>query len=92
MTQSVMSDAILKPHPEVISRRLGDAAVLVHLTSNRIFELNATGARIWELICEGLDEPAISAKLAEEFDVEPTLAAEELRGLLARLRHEGLVQ
>jgi len=45
----VMADS-LKPAPEVLARRLPGGAVLVHMRTNRIFELNETGARIWELL------------------------------------------
>ena len=43
----------LRHSEHVVSSRLGDAGVLVHLRTNQIFELNATGVRIWELIGEG---------------------------------------
>ena len=38
---------------DVVSSRMGDAGVLVHLQTNRIFEVNATGLRIWELAGDG---------------------------------------
>lgn len=82
----------LRPGPDVIARRLGEAAVLVHLPSNRIFELNATGARIWDLLCEGLDAAQIQARLIEEFTVDAARAADELGDLLARLRDAGLLE
>src|SRR5688500_12327182 len=43
----------VKQSAQVVSSRLGDAGVLVHLQTNRIFEVNATGVRIWELAGEG---------------------------------------
>ncbi len=39
--------------PDVTARRLGENIVLVHLGTDRIYELNPTAARIWELIQTG---------------------------------------
>ena len=33
-------------HPDVVFRRLGEQMVLVHLSTNQVFELNTTGATI----------------------------------------------
>ena len=82
----------LRPSADVIARRLGEAAVLVHLPSNRIFELNATGARIWDLLCEGVEPAHIQERLVAEFTVDAAQAARELGDLLGRLRDEGLLE
>lgn len=92
MTQPPAVDAVFRPHPEIVSRRLGDTAVLVHLPSNRIFELNSTGARIWELLCAGTSILGIREQLIAEFDVTPAQAAAETDDLVGRLRDEGLLQ
>lgn len=67
----------LRPHPNVEAKRLGDALVLVHLDTNRIYELNSTAARLWELCDAGYDLAQILVQMGEEFDVsEPQLRAE----------------
>lgn len=86
-----MSDAPLKPATQVLARRLPGGAVLVHLGTNRIFELNETGAKVWELLSEGLDNGQILQRLIEEFAVEPALAAADLRTVLEQLEREGLL-
>ena len=50
-----MADSRLKPVPHALARRMPGGTVLVNLESNRIFELNETGARVWELLGEGLE-------------------------------------
>jgi hypothetical protein len=65
--------------------------VLVHLQTNRIFELNATGVRVWELAGEGADLDAIERTLLEEFAVDPDRLRSELLALVNRLTAEGLV-
>jgi hypothetical protein len=78
-------------HAQVVSSRLGDAGVLVHLHTNRIFELNATGFRVWELIGEGLDLAAVEGRLLEEFTVPSDRLRTELHDLVAALLQEGLL-
>jgi hypothetical protein len=84
--------AAFRPDPDVVAQRMGDDVVLVHLRSNRIYELNRTGARCWELLVAGYDRAGILAGMLREFDVSEPLLDVELDGLLALLLTEGLVQ
>jgi len=83
---------VLQPSSDVVYRRLGDTAVLVHLGTSEIFELNDTGARIWELI--GQEEPLdrIIAILLEEFDVDEPTARATCRELIESLTARQLIQ
>ena len=82
---------MLKRKRDVISRPFGDAAVLVDLTTNQIFELNRTGYRIWELLDERLDRAAITEVLQREFTVERSQLELEVDELLNELRRENLL-
>ena len=82
---------MLKRKRDVISRPFGDAAVLVDLTTNQIFELNRTGYRIWELLEQRLDRATIADALQREFDVERSQLELEIDELLTELRRENLV-
>ena len=46
-----------RPHPEVLTRKVGEEVVLVHMGRNEIFALNPTAARLWELLTEGRSRP-----------------------------------
>jgi hypothetical protein len=81
----------VRPRPDVVCRRIGSTAVLVDLATNEIFELNATGHRVWELLAAGLDRGAIDARLALEFDADPWQLRTDVTTLLARLRDERLI-
>jgi hypothetical protein len=81
----------LRTNPEVIAKRLDEAAVLVDIATNRIFELNETGTRVWELLGEGLDTQRIVRRLVDEFEVEDAQATDEVRSLLVQLQTEGLL-
>ncbi len=80
-----------RPQPDVVSRRLDEQTVLVNLRTNRIFELNRTGARMWELLGEGSSESQIVERLLGEFEVPEDQLEREVRELLDSLLDEGLI-
>jgi len=77
--------------PDVVARKLDDETVLVQMRTNRIFTLNATGTRIWELIESGCDEGSLVDRLRAEFDASEAKLREEVETLLDSLRAEGLI-
>ena len=75
-----------------MSSRLGGTRVIVCLRTNQIFELNRTGARIWELMTSSATPDAAVSQLLDEFDVTREVAAAELRELQQRLLDAGLIE
>ena len=80
-----------RPQPDVVSRRLDEQTVLVNLRTNRIFELNRTGAQLWDLLGDGSSESRIVERLGAEFDVPQEQLEREVRALLESLLDEGLI-
>ena len=74
----------------MLTRRVGDDVVLVHLGRNEIFSLNATGARLWELLVEGKSRDDAVEQLQAEFDVSAQTARRETDDLVVLLEREGL--
>ena len=74
-----------------MSRRLGDRTVLVNLQTNRIYELNRTASRLWELLESGADRETAERALVEEFRVDDATVRAETDRLLARLANAGIV-
>jgi hypothetical protein len=85
------SESVLRPRPGVVARDMNGSAVLVHLDTNRIYELNATGARIWSLLEQGLDRRSIVSQLSVEFAVPAADIEQDVGELLAMLESEGLI-
>ena len=81
----------VRPASDVVSRRVGDDVVLISLATNRIYELNVTGARLWELMSSGSTPDTTIAQIVREFDVTPDVASTELDTLMNMLRTEGLI-
>ena len=77
--------------PEFVSGRLDEEVVLMNLRTNKVFSLNRTGARAWELLQTGHDWPGIRSVLLGEFDVEPEALDLELETLADSLAAEGFV-
>jgi Coenzyme PQQ synthesis protein D (PqqD) len=84
--------ALPSPGADVVSRRVGDEVVLVHLGTNRIFALSPTGARFWELLSDGRSRPEVEAQLLEEYDVSREEVSAEIDSLVKMLQAEGLVR
>jgi hypothetical protein len=71
--------------PDTLATRVGDEIVLVHTGTDRIFALNRTGARVWDLLCGEHDRAAIESRLAAEYDVAPAELSAEVGALLDAL-------
>jgi hypothetical protein len=61
------------------------------MATNRVYELNQTGTRFWELLCAGYDQTEIRRLIFQEFDVAEAELAAEIEAMLATLRNEGLI-
>lgn len=80
-----------RPNPDIVAQRVGSEIVLVNLQTNRIYELNRTGGRLWELITEGCDLSEIRQRLETEFDVDEGQLSHEVEAFLSLLQREALV-
>ena len=85
-----MSGGSLRPSPDVVSQELEGEIVLVHLRTNRIYSLNRTGARVWELLGEGQGRAEMLAQLEREFEVAREELEREVDSLFTQLSAEGL--
>jgi hypothetical protein len=85
------TDPLPRPTPDVVYRELEGEIVLVHLGSNRIYTLNETGAKFWELLSKGYEREEIERRLLDEFDAEPAVLHGEIDSMLDTLAEQGLV-
>jgi hypothetical protein len=82
---------MLRTNPDVVARRMDEEVVLVHLRTNRIYTLNPTAARFWELAQSGLEREAIKRALLEEFEVDEIALEAEIDALVAELSGQELL-
>jgi len=83
--------AVLRPASDIIARNLVESAVLIRLQTNKIYELNATGARIWDLLKAGCTEEQLVDALVAEFSVDRHDLSKAVAELVTSLRAEGLI-
>jgi hypothetical protein len=74
-------DGRLVPSPSVWSAVHGDRTILLDLRRERYYSLDEVGTRIWALLREGADVPAIVSRLSEEYEAP----RERLEADVARL-------
>jgi coenzyme PQQ synthesis protein D (PqqD) len=84
-------DDLPRPSPDVVFRDVEGETVLVHLGTNRIYSLNPTATRLWQLLGEGYDKPSLSRTLLQEFDVDPEALEQEINHLISHLAREDLL-
>jgi len=84
-------NSTIRPNPDVLVQQMGEEYVLLHLRTNRFYQLNATGARFWELLSTAQDPEQIQARLLEEFDVGAGQLADEIERLVGLMQAEDLV-
>jgi hypothetical protein len=87
----VAGGTLPRPIEDVIYRELNGEFVLVHLGTDRIYALNETGSRFWELLAAGANRASIRQQMLDEFAVEPAALDEEIDALLTELAGAGLV-
>src|SRR6476620_5930299 len=83
--------AALRPAADIVDRNLGETAVLIRLQTKKIYELNATGARIWDLLKAGFTKEHVVDALASEFNTDREALSQAVEELLDTLRAEGLI-
>jgi hypothetical protein len=75
----------------VVFNRVGDELVLLDLNRGVYYGLNPIGARVWQLLAEGVAEGELTDRLYDEYDAPREMLAADLEMLLAELRGCGLL-
>jgi len=89
--ESVSLDSIVVAAPDQVSSELGGEVVILNLKAGVYHGLDATGARIWELIQEPRTLGEVRDTLLSEYDVEPDRCERDLLELIASMAAAGLV-
>jgi hypothetical protein len=77
--------------PDAVANRMGDQLVLVHVGTDRIFELNQSAARVWDLLILGHNRREIQKILLEEFNISESVATQQIEELLESLIAERII-
>ena len=86
-----MQSKYFSVNPDVVANRVGDQIVIVHIKTDRIFSLNPTASRFWDLMSSGKTREEIQSALLQEFRVPAQQLSNEIDNLLASLKTEGIL-
>ena len=75
----------------VVARMVGDEVVILDLDAGTYFGLDPVGARIWELIGEGLTLSTVRDRMLNEYDTPRDVLEQDILELIKALRDENLV-
>lgn len=78
--------------PDVVFREVGGEAVILDLSTERYYGLDATGTRIWQLVAEDGSVAGVRRRMLEEFEVGAEELDRDLEELLGKLLAEGLLR
>lgn len=84
-------NSVVRPASDIIARQLGASAVLIRMRTSRIYELNETGARIWDLLKQHATRESAVEGILAEFQIDRADAEAAVDELIAMLRSEGLL-
>ena len=77
--------------PHVVSNRIGDLLVVIQLQTDRIFSLNRTGSRLFDLMISGFTRAEIRSQLLQEFQVPEAQLDQEMEQMISSFTNEKLV-
>lgn len=78
--------------PDVLSQEVGGEAVLLDMSSEQYFGLNAVGLRVWDLLTYPIALKAVHQQLCEEFDADPDRIQADLLQVVAQMVDAGLLR
>jgi hypothetical protein len=86
------ADVRLLRRRDVTVQPIDGGALLVDMRSGACFELNRTGAEIWELLANGATIRSICETLAARYDVPNETIAADVRDIVDALKKQKLVE
>jgi hypothetical protein len=92
MSQVVPESLVAIDPSCVISRKVHDEALIIHLTSGSYYSLNEVGARVWENIDGTHTAGDLAQIIQDEYNADPERIRLEVMSLLDDLASEGLIQ
>jgi Coenzyme PQQ synthesis protein D (PqqD) len=75
-----------------VSSDLGGEVAILNLRAGMYYGLDDVGARVWQLLQEPTVVGDLQATIAQEYEVEPTRASDDVIALLSQMADEGLIE
>lgn len=82
----------IRIHPSTLHRELDSETVLLQLDTGEYFGLDPMATRMWQLMVEHGSVADVADAVADEFDVEPVVAAADVARLVEELVAKRLIE
>jgi len=82
----------VKINEGIVWRVIDDEVVVLSPLNVSMHALTGCGSRIWELIEQESEGPAIIATICREYEVEPDQAEKEIIGFIQGLAEHGMIE
>ena len=80
------------PSKDVLTQEVSGEMVLMDLSSEQYFGLDAVGTRVWNLLDQGISPADLLSILLREYEVEQQQLESDIEELLGQLLEAGLVR
>jgi hypothetical protein len=90
-TGNSTADVIRLDAKRVSWREIDGEIVAVDMQTAEYLTMNGTGAVIWEALAAGTTQAGLANRLADEYEISPHRAGEDVAAFLQTLRERGLV-
>jgi hypothetical protein len=90
--QECLEQSRILLNPEVVAKRLDEELIIIHLGTDRIYSLNSSAARFWELLDSGLGVLEAKQQLVEEFAVSMQELDDDIHNVLKLLFENQLIR
>ena len=87
---SFSTHVVVPPH--VLLQRVGEETVLLNMTTETYFGLDAVGTRMWEALTKTATVDAAYRELLDTYEVEPDRLRQDMETLIDNLFHNGLLE
>lgn len=82
---------MLKQNPNMVARKIADEYLLVPIQRQvadlgAVYALNEVGARVWELLGQGMQQEGICVQIESEFDAPPEQIRDDVARFLAQMK------
>jgi hypothetical protein len=75
-----------------VSSDLGGEVAILNMRAGMYYGLDKVGARVWQLLQEPTVVGDIQATIAQEYEVEPARARDDVLALLKHMADAGLIE
>jgi hypothetical protein len=85
-------EIVLRPHPDVVARILGEEVFLVHLSRGTVFRLNQTGKMVWDQLAAARSPAEIIEYMHTYYGISADRLSPDLHVILGDMLRNGLIE